>query len=79
MTAAIVETKELVETVIASLVAGVGITAAFSFLILGMTRFADLRRDERPVLATGAAALSIVALLVTVGGIALGIIAMTSK
>jgi hypothetical protein len=37
----------LLETVAASFIAGVSVTAAFAFLIFGAARFADLRRDER--------------------------------
>ena len=55
MTATIVEGKELLETVVASLVAGVGVTFIFSVAIWGVARFADLSRNERP-LAAGAAA-----------------------
>ena len=53
--ATIVEGKELLETVVASLVAGVGVTFIFSIAIWGVARFADLSRNERP-LAAGAAA-----------------------
>jgi hypothetical protein len=79
MIAVIVETEALLETVAASLVAGVGITGAFSVMIFGAARFADLRRDERPLLAGLTAAVALVALAVTLGGIVLGIVAMTSK
>ena len=43
------EDWELIETVIASLVAGVGVTAIFSTAIWGGARFVDLSRDGRPV------------------------------
>jgi hypothetical protein len=79
MIATVVETKNLLETVAASLVAGVGITAAFSVMLFGAIRLAELRRDERPMLATAAAALAVVGLLVSLGGIVLGIVVMTSK
>jgi len=75
----VVETKNLLETVLASVVAGVGVTGAFSLLILGTTRFADFRRDERPLPAAAAAALAMLALLVVLGGLVLGVVAMTSK
>ncbi len=55
MTATIVESKALLETVVASVVAGVGVTFVFSIAIWGVARFADLSRSERP-LAAGAAA-----------------------
>jgi hypothetical protein len=77
--AVIVETEALLETVAASLIAGVGITGAFSVMIFGAARFADLRRDERPMLATLTAAVALLGLVVTLGGIVLGIVAMTSK
>jgi hypothetical protein len=77
--AVVVETKALLETIAASLIAGVGITGAFSVMIFGATRFADLRREERPLLAAFTGALAVLALAVTLGGIVLGIIVMTSK
>jgi uncharacterized membrane protein YidH (DUF202 family) len=79
MPATIVETKELLETVAVSLVAGVGITAVFSVLIFGVTRSAEMVREERPLLATAAGGLAAVALLIVVGTIVLGIVVMTSK
>jgi hypothetical protein len=79
MLATVVDTKELWQTVVGSLVAGVGVTAAFSVLIFGAVRSSDLRRDDRPVLATAAAGLAGLGLLATVGAIALGIVVMTAK
>ena len=79
MVATVVETKELLETVAASLIAGVGITTAFAILIFGVTRSADMVRDERPILAFAAGGLAVIALLVVVGAIVLGIVVMTSK
>jgi hypothetical protein len=77
--AVIVETEELLHTVIASVVAGVGITAVFSLAIWGAARFVDLSLDEKPLAAAGAALLGIVALLATLAAVAVGIIVMTSK
>jgi hypothetical protein len=77
--AVVVETKELAETVVASLVAGVGVTAAFSIAIWGAARFVDLSRSERPVAAGGAAALAALALVVTLAAVVLGIVVMTRK
>jgi hypothetical protein len=79
MLAVIVETKELLQTIVASAVAGVGVTVVFSLAILGAARFADLSRGERPLAAGAAAALTILALGVTVAAVVLGIIVMTSK
>lgn len=77
--ATIVQTKELVETVIASFVAGVGVTAAFSMAIWGGARFVDLSRGRRPVAAGAAAALGALALATTLAAVVAGIVVMTSK
>lgn len=77
--AVIVQTKELAQTVIASVVAGVGVTFAFSIAIWGAARFVDLNRSRRPVAAGAAAAVGVVALAVTLATVAVGIVVMTSK
>jgi hypothetical protein len=77
--ATVVETKELLQTVAASLIAGVGVTVMFSVAIYGATRFADLSRDERPGAAFGAALLAVVALAVCAAAVVFGVIVMTSK
>jgi hypothetical protein len=77
--AVVVETKELLETVIASLIAGVGMTVVFSVAIWGVARFADLSRNERPLAAGAAAALAALALLATLAGVVFGIVVMTRK
>jgi cation transporter-like permease len=77
--AVLVETKQLLETVIASLVAGVGITVVFSVAIWGVARFADLNRNERPLAAGAAAAMAGLAVLVTLAAVVFGIGVMSSK
>ena len=77
--ATIVETKDLLQTVVASLVAGVGITVVFSVAIWGTARFVDLSRDERPLAAGAAAALAALAALATFAGVVYGIVVMASK
>ncbi len=77
--AVVVETRELLETVVASLVAGVGLTVVFSVAIWGVARFADLNRNERPLAAGAAAALAGLAVLVTLAAVVFGIIVMSSK
>lgn len=79
MIATLVEGKELLETVIASTVAGVGVTFVFSIAIWGVARFADLSRSERPLAAGAAAAVAALALIATAAAVIVGIIAMTSK
>jgi hypothetical protein len=77
--AVVVETKQLLETVVASLFAGVGVTVVFSVAIWGVARFADLSRNERPLAAGAAAALAGLAMLATLAAVAFGIVVMTRK
>jgi uncharacterized iron-regulated membrane protein len=77
--ATIVETRDLLQTVIASLVAGVGVTAVFSVAIWGGVRFVDLSRGGRTLAAGAAAVLGAMALLVTFAAVVIGIVVMTSK
>jgi hypothetical protein len=75
----VVNTKELLETVAASLIAGVGIIVIFSLAIAGAALFAEARRNARSALAVGAGFLTAVGLAGTAAAIAIGIIVMTSK
>lgn len=77
--AVVVETTELLQTVVASLVAGVGVTVVFSVAIWGVARFADLSRNERPLAAGAAATLAGLAVLATLGAVVFGIVIMSSK
>lgn len=77
--AVVVETRQLLETVVVSLIAGVGITVVFSVAIWGVARFADLNRNERPLAAGAAATLAGLAALVTLAAVAFGIVIMSSK
>jgi lysylphosphatidylglycerol synthetase-like protein (DUF2156 family) len=79
MLATIVQTKELLETVAAALIGGVGIAIVFSIAVLGATRYADLSRDERPIAAAAAAVTAAVALAACIAAVVVGIIVMTSK
>ena len=79
MLATVVETKELLETVAASLIAGVGVTAAFSLVIFGVVRAGDMARQERPLLSTAAAALAVLGGAMVIAAVVFGIVVMTSK
>ena len=79
MTATIVEGRQLLETVIASVIAGVGVTFVFSIAIWGFGRFADLSRGEKPIAAGAAAATAVLALAVVGAAMVVGIIVMTKK
>ena len=75
----IVETRDLLETIAASLIAGVGVTVVFSIAVYGATRFADLSRDERPIAATAAIVAAVVAFLVCIAAVVVGIVVLTNK
>lgn len=75
--ATLIEGKELLETVVASAVAGIGVTVAFSVAIWGVARFADLSREERPLAAGAAATVAGLALAATLATVAIGIVVMT--
>ena len=75
--AVVVETKQLLETVVVSLVAGIGVTVVFSVAIWGVARFADLSRNDRRLAAGAAATLAGLAALVTLAAIVFGIVIMS--
>jgi cation transporter-like permease len=77
--AVVVETKQLLETVVVSLVAGIGVTVIFSVAIWGVARFADLNRSDRPLAAAAAMTLAGLAALTTLAAVAFGIAIMSSK
>lgn len=77
--AEIVQTKELWETVVFSIVAAVGVAFAFSLSIYGAARAAELRRDERPLAAGAAAAVMALGLTACAATLVLGFVVMTSK
>jgi hypothetical protein len=77
--ATLVQWKELWQTVVASLVAGVGITFAFSLGIWGSGQFGELSRAERPLAATAAGVVAALAFLCVAGAVIVGIIVMTQK
>jgi len=77
--AEIVDWAALGEVIAVSLVAGVGVTFCYSLGILGVTRFADMRRDNRVVGATAYGLLALLAMAVCAAAVVAAIIVMTSK
>jgi hypothetical protein len=76
---ALADWSALRDVVLASLTAVVGSTIAFSFAILGATRFAETRRDGK-TLAAGAYGLVVaVCLAASLGAVAFGLVVMLSK
>ena len=76
--ATVIEVSELAQTALAALVAGVGVTFAFSTGIFGLARYGDLRRDGRGGAALLAGALAAVGLLASAGAVIVGIVVMVS-
>jgi hypothetical protein len=79
MIATIVHTDELLQTVAASAIAGIGVIFLFSLGIWGAAQFTELSRSERPVAATAAAVVGAAALLCVAGAVITGIVVMTHK
>lgn len=79
MIATIVHTDELLQTIAASVIAGIGVTFFFSVGIWGAGQFTELSRNKRPVAATAAATVGVAAMLCVAGALVVGILVMTSK
>jgi hypothetical protein len=79
MIATIVHTDELLSTVVAASVAGIGVTFLFSLGIWGAGQFTELSRDGRSMLATAAAAVAVLAMAAVTAAVVIGIVVMTHK
>ena len=60
-------------------VAGVGVTVVFSLAVLGATRTADMRRDQRPGQAAVYGTIALVAVAATLGAVVYAITLITTK
>jgi hypothetical protein len=74
----LVDLGGLWKTVVASLAAGLGLTAAFSLAVFGVVRFQELRRTH-PGWAAACAALGVAALIVVLAGVVVGLGIMLEK
>jgi len=74
----IVDIGQLAQVIEVALVAGIGVSIAFSLVIRGVVR-ADEHRRGRPALATAHALLAVAGLLVVVAAIGFGVSTMLSK
>lgn len=79
LAANVVDWGQLLQVVEAGLIAGVGISVAFSLVILGTVRFAEHRAQERHVQAAAHGALALVALVICVGAVIFGVSTMLAK
>jgi cytochrome c oxidase assembly factor CtaG len=75
----IVEWDLVFQVIWAALAAGISVTIAVSFAILGAARAADARRDGDNIDAVIYSALFVLGLAACVGAVVLGIVVMTSK
>jgi hypothetical protein len=74
----VLDTHQLLQVIEVALVAGIGISLAFSLVIRGAVRASE-HRQSRPVAAGAHALLAIVGLLVVAAAIVFGISTMLSK
>lgn len=79
MMLAAIDTTALWETVVASLVAGVGTTTIFSVAILGFVRASDATRSGRTVEAALFSVLALVGVIATAAAVVLAVVVMTTK
>jgi hypothetical protein len=77
--AALVEGKEMLETVIASVIAGLGVTSAFSVAIWGVGRFTETSARGERAAAAGAALVAVGALAIVGAALVFGIGVMSGK
>ncbi|MGH2745716.1 MAG: hypothetical protein ACRDN8_25140 [Thermoleophilaceae bacterium] len=74
---AIIDWDALLTVVWASLAAGIGVTAAFGFAILGGTRAVELGREGRVGEATLFGIVGTIGVVVVIGAIAFGIVVLS--
>jgi hypothetical protein len=73
------EAGQIVEVIWVSLLAGIGITAAFSFAVLGTAVSAEASRTGRRGAALGYGVLAVVSLVLFAGGVVFGVHIMLRK
>jgi hypothetical protein len=76
---AAVEWHILRDVVLASAAGGLGAAVAFSLVVIGATRSADMRREGHAVAAGVFVALAVVAFAAVIAGIVFGITILTNK
>lgn len=76
---AVVEWDALLEVVWSSILAGIGVTAAFGLAIVGVTRAVDARRGGQGVEATLFGVLGLLALAFVAAAVVFSIVVMTTK
>ncbi|HEX6583009.1 MAG TPA: hypothetical protein VF056_05345 [Thermoleophilaceae bacterium] len=77
MIATVVDWDALLQVIWVSLAAGVGVTAAWGFALLGSTRALEVGRQGRPAEAAIYALIGVAGLVTVIGAIVFGIIILT--
>lgn len=77
--AEVVSGHDLLQVVWSSILAGIGVTAAYAFAILGGARALDLTRSGRSAEAAVFGVLCALALAVVAAAVVYGIVIMTTK
>jgi hypothetical protein len=75
--ASVVDWDAILQVVWVSLVAGVGVTAAWAFALLGSTRAVETGRSGRPAEAVLYAVVGVAGVALVVGAIVFGIVILT--
>ena len=76
---ATIDWDALLTSVWAAAIGGVGVTAAYGFVILGTVRALDLGRDGRVGEAVVYAAIGVISFVAVLGAIVFGIVVLTNK
>jgi hypothetical protein len=79
ITAEIINWNAAWQAIWTAAVAGVGVTIVFSLAVLGATRTADMRREERPAQAAFYGFVAIAAVAGTLGAVVYAITLITTK
>ncbi len=77
--ATIIEVTEMLDTVLYSSLAGIGITAVFSVAIYGAVRYADFTSENRQAAAFGAAVLAVIGIALSLAVVIAGLVVMLRK
>jgi hypothetical protein len=71
--------SDIFEVIVVSMIAGVAITASYSFVVLGSGRSAEARRAGNTGAALAFGALAVFFLIVFFGGFVLAVVTMLNK
>ena len=77
--ATVVDWEGILDVVVVSLGAGIGVTAVFAIAILGATRVMDMSRDGRVLEASAYGVLAVVAFTAVVAASVFAVVIMVSK